>query len=232
MGEVDTPTGVMGIMIGITMGYFAFVPPWPFLPYVFLGVSWAAVMLYPAVRAQIERQQLLAIDIDMMERAYDQLRERSDNMGAKIKLARLIYNRGLGGHSIALVESALRGLPEHLFEEEHKQVDMWKRQLGSASRFRSLPCLECGIPNEPGLIHCKRCGAPYLIHHARGKFLGPQLTRRIVVCWGVAMLLGFGIPWSHHHLTGIKPLIAICGLITLSIFALVVVFVPRGKNKK
>lgn len=229
-GEVDGLTGFLGIATAALMGYFCFTPPHPILPPVLFGVAVVAVLFYPLIRSQMDRRAMIAIDIGQIERAYEQIRERPDNVGARLKLARLLYPRGLGGHCIAIAEQAVAGMPRDMFEEEFRQIDNWKSQLGNPTRFRSVPCLECGIPNEPGNIYCKKCKAPYLLHHAKGKFLGPNLARRAVAVLGVIVMLLVGIPWSMHHLTGIKPLIAIFGQVVLSGGVLYTVFLSRRKR--
>lgn len=231
-GDMDGATGFMGLIIAGLMGYFSFAPPYPWIPPVFFGIVCVITMFYPSYKNFLDKRALLKIDIEQMEKAYDQLKDRQDNIGARVKLARLLFPRGLGGHSIVMVEQALAIMPVGLFEEEQKQVDQWKRQLGNPKVYRAIPCLECGIPNEAGRIYCKRCNAPYLLDHAKGRFLGPNLARSFLAVCGVAVMVILGIPWSMHHITGVKQMIAIFGQVALCAGVLWTVFVPRGKSKK
>ncbi len=198
--EIDGMSGFLGICMGLALGYFTLKPPLPILSPVLFGVTWLTVLLYPVITSSLDKRALVAIDLDSLDKAYNALAQKPDNVGLKLKVARLVYSRGLLGHAIVLGEEALKGMPDQLFQDEHKMINAWKMAAGNPTEVRSLPCLECGYPNAAGRIHCEKCGSPFLLHHAKGKWLGPNLAKRVVACWAAGIALFLGVPMALSFL--------------------------------
>lgn len=221
MGEVDSVNGLLGIGMGIALGVLTLRPPTPMLsPWIF-GMTWLTVMLYPTIRASLDRRLLVGIDLESLEKTYKALNDKPGNIGLKLKVARLAYSRGLIGQAIALAEESLKGLPPQLFEDEHKMILKWRHGAGNPQHIRSLPCLECGFAVAAGHLHCSKCGAPVLLHHARGQWLGPNLARRLIAGWTSSMAVLIGAPMAATFLpSGWPALSAIGALILVSGFLL------------
>src|SRR5206468_11853284 len=141
-GEVEAPFGILGIGLGLGLGVLVINPPAgsEYLTPLIAVVVASSVALYIPLRSVIHRHELVAIDMDAIERAYQQLEERPNNVGARFKIAKLVYTRGLYGHAIKLADEALKNMPADFFTEEHKLVDGWKKQGHDTSSFRALPC--------------------------------------------------------------------------------------------
>lgn len=210
--DIDFLSGFLGMCVGFCLGYFTLRPPIPILSPVFFGVTWLTVLLYPAIKSSLDKRALVAIDLESLDRTYGALATKPDNVGLKLKVARLVYNRGLMGHAIVLAEDALKGMPDQLFQDELKMISGWRQAMGNPTQIRSLPCLECGYPNAAGRLHCERCGAPFLLHHAQGKWLGPNLAKRVVAAWTAAIALLVGIPVAMNVLQTWQAGIVIFGL--------------------
>ena len=220
--EIDTGFGIIAIIFGVGLGFLVFNPPAgnDFIsPLITLTVVGSVVLFVP-LRSIINQHELVAIDMDAIDRAYRQLEERPNNVGARFKIAKLIYARGLHGHAIKLADDALQNMPQDFFAEEHKMVESWKRAGHDAATFRALSCVECGASNPPGELYCKKCGAKFLLDQAKGKWIGKAMVRKLMAVW-VAMLGVFvGIPVSAVALPPIAAAVAICGLATLIIVTL------------
>ena len=232
--EIDTGFGIIAIIFGIGLGFLVFNPPAgnDFIsPLVTLTVV-ASVILFIPLRSLINRHELVAIDMDAIDRAYRQLEERPNNVGARFKIAKLIYQRGLHGHAIKLADDALQNMPQDFFAEEHKMVDMWKRAGHDADTFKALSCVECGAHNPPGELYCKGCGAKFLLDQAKGKWIGRAMVRKLMAVW-VAMLGVFvGIPVSAVALPPAFAAIAICGLAILVVVTLYSAFLGGRSPRK
>lgn len=220
--EIDTALGLMGIILGLGLGILVINPPAGseyVTPLIMVAVV-CSVALFVPLRNVINRHELVAIDMDAIDRAYRQLEERPNNVGAKFKIAKLIYARGLHGHAIKLADDALQNMPQDFFAEEHKMVDMWKRSGHDAASFRALPCVECGTSNPPGDLYCNKCGAKFLLDQAKGRWIGRAMVRKLMAGW-VAMLGVFvGIPISATALPPVAAALAISGLGTLVLVTL------------
>lgn len=225
-GDIEAGYGIVGIVIGLGLGVLAMSPPEgsEFMGPVAAGAVVVTVALFIPLRGAFGKRALAAIDADAIARAYDQLDERPNNVGAKFKIAKLIYARGLQGHAIKLAEEALKGMPPDFFGEEHKLVDMWKRQALPSSTFKDLPCVECGTNNPPGELYCSRCGSKFLLDQARGRWIGRAMARKLIAGWVALLGVFIGMPISAKSLPPAAALVAIVGLAVLIITTLYAAF--------
>ena len=216
-GDIDTAFGFIGILLGVGLGILVLNPPKgnEFIAPLIMFAVIISVALFVPMRNVISRHELVAIDMDAIERAYHQLEERPNNVGARFKIAKLAYSRGLHGHAIKVADEALKNMPPDFFGEEHKIVDSWKRQGHDAATFRALPCVECGMSNPPGELYCKRCGAKFLLDQAKGRWIGRAMIRKLMAGWVALLGICVGIPTSVAALPPAAALVAICGLCIL-----------------
>ncbi|MEA2552486.1 MAG: hypothetical protein QOJ65_662 [Fimbriimonadaceae bacterium] len=226
-GEIDAGYGIIGVFLGFGLGILAINPPEgsEFLTPVVMFAVVITVVLFVPLRSAINRHELVSIDMEAISRAYGQLEERPNNVGAKFKIAKLVYNRGLHGHAIKLADDALKGMPSDFFGEEHKLVDMWKRQGHDSASFRALPCVECGNSNPPGEIYCKKCGAKFLLDQAKGKWLGRAMVRKLMAGWVAMLGVSVGIPLCATALPPAAAMVAILGLAVLIVILLYSAFI-------
>ena len=225
-GEVDTAFGVVGIIVGLGLGVAVINPPAGseyLTPVIALAVA-SSVALYVPIRSAISRHELVSIDMDAIDRAYAQLEERPNNVGARFKIAKLVYGRGLHGHAIKVADDALKNMPEDFFGEEHKLVDQWKRQTHDTASFRALPCVECGTSNPPGELYCRKCGAKFLLDQAKGRWIGRAMVRKLMAVWVALMGVFVGIPLAFAALPTTPAIVAIIGLATLVLTTLYAAF--------
>jgi hypothetical protein len=225
--DVDVISGLAGVTLAIGIGLVAMIARDPRVPPLILIAEVVTLAAFPIVRAVLNRHALNAVDAEAIERAYEALSERPGNPGLTFRLAKAVYNRGLVAHAIALAETALQQMPRNLFEEEHGILRGWKRTKQAAEPPRPLPCLDCSTPNEPGLIHCKRCGSPFLLDYARGKWVGRSLARKLVAAWAALMVAIVGIPWASMSLPPAIALVATALLIAVAVGLLVIAFRPK-----
>lgn len=230
-GELDGLTGFVGIASAAVIAGTIFKPPIPVLSPLLCVVSYLTVLAYPSMKNLFNHAQLVQIELDILHNAYSGLQEKPDNVGLRLKVARLIYGRGLVGPAIVLAESTLKNLPVGPFDAEQKMLNDWKQQIGNVSTFRSLPCLECGFTNSAGEISCKKCGAPFLLHYAQGKWIGPDLGRRVISGWGALLLTIVGTPFAYSYLNGWQLITAFAAISMLAALLLVRALAPRKRRR-
>jgi hypothetical protein len=215
-GDMDFLTGMAGSVFGIALGVLTTKPPEPWMSPMFLLAVLAVMLIYPGIRAAIEARAHVAIDVEMLEKAYDSLAEKPGNFGARWKMAQVLFTRGLHGHAIAIAEDLLGGADQSVFYEEIKIVARWKDQSKHVIP-RPLPCLECGTLNAPGELYCSECHSKFLLDYAKGKWLGYRSLRRLIAVWiaGVSGLVG--IPTALASLTPQQCFVVIPLLMLVSI---------------
>ena len=216
-GEVDALGGIAGILIALVMGGMAWVSPEQ-APYLLIGAL-SIVILFPIARALKDKRELAQIDLHQLERAYEQLSLKPDNVGAKIKIAKTLYDRGAHEHAAAVVEKAIKGLPKQIYEEEHRLVKQWRRGLVS-NGSGELPCVVCNAKNKPGELFCYRCGAPFLLHYAKGHWVHPSVIRRLLVVWMAAMISIVGIPLTASKIPMPQSIPVVALLVCITSFML------------
>jgi hypothetical protein len=198
-GEIDVLAGMAGLLLGVGLGALAFISPDPNVaPYLCVGVS-SVVVLFPLAKTFKEKRELAMIDLEEIEIAYDQLADKPDNVGAKIKMAKTLHKRGAQVHAAALAEQAMKGLSPDIFQEEFRLIKNWKRSLG-AGQPNSLACLRCGAKNKLGDIYCYRCKAPVLLHFAKGHWVDPGLFKKLLTVWIAVVAAIVGIPVAGYTL--------------------------------
>ena len=228
-GDVDVLSALAGILVGLGLGGTALLAKEPYMAPLILIAVLVTMAAFPVVRSSLNKRALDQIDVDAIERAYEVLGQRPGNGPAIFKLARTIYNKGMAGHAVALAEVAIQQMPESIFPEENKILKTWRHYRASQGPATPLNCLDCGTPNEPGLTHCRRCGAPFLLRHARGAWVGKSLARKFVAAWVMIMVALVGIPFAAGALPPAASIPVIIGLMVLAILVLAATFRTGGE---
>jgi hypothetical protein len=227
-GDVDVLSALFGIFVGIGLGMTALLAKEPYMAPLILTAVILTMAAFPAVRASLNKRALDQIDMESIERAYAVLERTPTNAPAKFKLARTIYNKGMPGQALALAEEAISQMPEAVFPEENRILKSWRHYRLDASQLAPLSCLECGHTNQVGTTHCRQCRAPYLLHHARGAWVGRALAKKFIAAWTSIILALVGIPLAAGSLPPGASIPVILGLMALAVF---VIFATFGTKK-
>ena len=215
--EIDAMAGILGIALSFGIGAVAFISPDPAMAPSLLLVSISMLVLFPIGRTLREKRDMAMLDVEQVERAYEMLAKNPKDIGAKLKITKMLQRRGNVGNAVEVAEAALKGMPGVLINEEQRMIDMWKRN-GS---LHSLPvvCVNCLARNQGGSVFCYRCGAPIMLHFARGQWVHPTLLRRLLLGWMACVIPIIGIPVAATALPPAKSgpivvlLLSIAGLI-------------------
>jgi hypothetical protein len=228
-GEVDLILGIFGIAMAVLLGYIAINPPAPqYSVFAFVAVA-GTVVMFPFVRAAMNRRGLRALDVEDLERAYNAVRTRPDNVAAKFKIARMIYDMGYPGHALRIAENCIATMPQAFFLEEHRLVMRWRNTPTAPRAFDPLPCIECGQSNPPGNVNCSACGAPFLLDRIRGKLLPASLGKRLMAAWIVMVAALAGLPLIASF-GGLTAVLGIFLLLIISAVVLVIAFRTPDKG--
>ena len=222
-GEIDVIYGVIGCSLAVFLGYLAINPPSPaYSVIVFISVG-SMVLAFPFVRYSAHRRSLRGIDVQDVERAYAAVRARPDNVAAKFKIARLIYDMGYPGHALRIAENCMAQMPAAFFVEEQRIVMRWRKTPTPRKAFDPLPCIECGHPNPPGNVFCAACGAPFILDRLKGKILPSGMGRKIMAAWIVMVLVMAALP-IVGSLNGFLAFFGIMGLLGFAVAVLYFAF--------
>lgn len=193
-GDIDVITMIIGIGAAFALGYFTAQPPDPRLSVYLFSVSVGAIVAFPIVRSKVAKRALAAMEIEQAERAYDILRQSPDNIGARMKLARVLFVQGLIGHAVSLGETTLRGLPRGPFRDDIVEVERWRLQARDPRMFADFACLNCGTMNRVGEVYCRKCHARLMLDLLKGSWRQGGFGRKLIAAWILGILVFVGIP--------------------------------------
>lgn len=222
--EIDTLSGFCGIILACAVGFLAVNPPHPSLSPIFVLVAIVTIAVAPVARTAMNRAALQSIEVEAIERAYEMLSTKPDNFGAKIRLARALWTKGIRSHAIAIADGALKSAPESLFTEELRQVAHWKAASAKDPGVIRIRCVDCGIPNDPGGMFCSRCGAPFLLDYAQGKWMKSGVLKRVTAGWIAAVAALVAIPSVAVALPPVVSLIVVPLLVFVGAWMLYAAF--------
>ncbi len=222
-GDVDMILGFLGIGMAILLGYIAINPPAPLVSILAFVAVLGTVVMFPFVRIAMDKRSLKAMDVEDLERAYYALKLRPDNVAARFKIARLLYDMGYPGHALRIAESCIATMPQAFFFEEHRLIMRWRTTPTSPRAFDPLPCLDCNHANPPGDVNCASCGAPFLLDRAKGKVMPGSLGKRLMAAWIVMVAVLAGLPLIASF-GGLFAVLGIFCLLVLSVTVLMVAF--------
>jgi hypothetical protein len=193
-GEMDVLFGFIGIGVALILGTLAIRPPAPQYSIVTFAAVAGTVVMFPFLRRALNQRSLRSIDMEDLVRAHEMLRLRPDNVSAKFKIARLLYEMGYPGHALRIAENCIATMPQAFFLEEHRVVARWRVTPTHPSAFNPLPCIECGHPNQPGNVNCAACGSPFLLDRLRGKLLPSNLAKKLMMAWAIMVMTLVSLP--------------------------------------
>lgn len=222
-GDVDVLVGFLGISIAVGMGVLSFVSKSETLPIFLLFGSISLIVLVPIARKQRETRELAALEIDQLARAYENLAKEPGNVAAKLRIAKLLWNKGVHGSAIALADGVLQFVPKDVFAEELAMVKRWKA-IAPPVPPTPISCVSCGTENAPGELYCQKCGDQILLHYARGHWVHPELFHKLVLAWMAAMLSIVGIPLAGMYLSPNKSPVAVVLLLAVSGYLIFLIF--------
>jgi hypothetical protein len=194
VGDIDPLTGIVGIFVAIGLGYEAINPPVPEMAPLTVIAVLITVLMFPFARAAMDRRQLRGIDIEALERAYQALAVRPDNVISKFKIAKVLFDLGICGHALRIGETLVPDMPQRFFMEELRTVRKWQMMQIEARFFAPIGCAECQASNPPGNLFCQKCGAAFLLDFAKGRVVGKRLGKKLVATWIVLVSFLIGIP--------------------------------------
>ncbi len=222
-GEVDLILGLAGMGMAVLLGYIAINPPAPQVSIMAFIAVVGTIIMFPFVSSAMNKRSLKAMDVEDVERAYYALKLRPDNVAAKFKIARMLYDMGYPGHALRIAENCIAAMPQAFFFEEHRLIMRWRNTPTSPRAFDPLPCLDCRHSNPPGDVNCAACGAPFLLDRLKGKVLPSALGKRLMAAWIVMVAALAGLPLIAS-LGGLFAVLGIFILLVITVTVLIVAF--------
>lgn len=171
MDEVEPPIGWAALVVGIGLGLATSLAPSRELCWVPFSVAVITVVLAPGVMEAWRRYEMFRIDVEKADGIYERLRVNRGDVYAMTKLSEVLYERGVIHPAIALLDGALKGQPQELFQNEMKILGRWRRDLGSLPLRTEVACPRCGTINGAG-VFCQRCGGEFLLDLMRRRSVG------------------------------------------------------------
>ena len=219
-GDIDVLTGFGGIAVAVGLGYEAINPPVPQMAPLTVVAVFVTVIMFPFVRSAMDKKALRGIDIDALDKAYSSLSMRPDNVVSKLKIAKILWDLGVCGHAIRIVESQLPSMPQRFFAEDIRMLKRWHMMKLEAKFFAPIVCAECHTSNEGGLLFCRQCGAPFLLDFVKGKVVGTRLGKKLSATWISLIAVLIGIPAAK----AMPPIPSIIVIVGMMFFAITMVF--------
>lgn len=230
-GEIDPLFGLAGIVLAFMMGYWGVNPPSPVVPPLLLVCATATIILFPMAQFAMNKSQLKEIDVEAVERAYEVLAMRRDNTGAKLRLAKSLYNLGYVKHAIAIADASLRNEDRKVFREEFIQLESWRNraQSSKAPEIQPIVCVHCHLSNQGVALFCDRCGSNLLADYVRGKWLNPGLKSKVLLIWIVLVSGSVAAPALG---TSLPPAAAIAAIAALVLVIALFVWIGWRRSEK
>ena len=220
-GDIDPITGIAGVFVAIGLGYEAINPPVPQLAPLTVVAVFVTVLMFPFVRSAMDKRALRSVDIEALEKAYQALGVRPDNVIAKFRIAKLLFDLGICGHALRIGESLVPVMPQRFFSEELRTVRRWQSMQLEARFFSPVHCAECHTLNDAGMIFCQKCGSAFLLDFAKGRVVGKRLGKKLISTWISLVAVLIGIPAARALPPG--PCVAV--VTGMMIFSVGMVFI-------
>lgn len=205
-GDLDLIPGILGMFLLFGLFAIAILVPDQRMLGPVLVILVVGMAFFPFAETQLEKNEMEGIDSSRIDKAHRELSIRPDNLAARFELARALYDRGLGGHAIALSENTLNGLSQERdmmsnqsmrekFRAEDYELAKWKREVTNPKAFEPVKCPSCGHMNPPGVLACDRCKGPYLLELARVKGDSKAIYARLIFGFGLTAGLLVTCAW-------------------------------------
>lgn len=198
---------IPGICAIFAVGMLFFVvikPPHPVIPGVALAVVITLVAFFPYAVTMLDKAEMQGIDIEQLEKSYNALAVRPDNVAAAFQFSKGLYQNGFKAHAIAVATQALQNLPNQVdqvgnysvrdtFRNEEVMLRRWKEEAAQTVQgSQTVRCPSCGTMNEPGPILCSRCGEPYLLYVARQGDSRVGIMNKLLIAWAATAVFFVG----------------------------------------
>jgi len=219
-GDIDPITGILGVFFAFGLGYEAINPPVPAMAPLTVIAVLVTVVMFPFARTAMDRRQLRGIDIEALERSYQALSVRPDNVIAKFKIAKCLFDLGVCGHALRIAESLAPHMPQRFFTEELRTLRKWQMMQIEGRFFAPISCAECQTSNPPGNLFCEKCGSAFLLDFAKGKVVGKRLGKKLVSTWIALIAVLVGLPAAK----ALPPGPCIATVASMLIFAVTMVY--------
>lgn len=235
-GTITGGQGLAGLACCITAFAICIIAGSSLITGIVIIATISLVVTYPFASHKVAEIELSGFNIDLIDRAYQQLHERPDNIPAAFQLARSLYNFGFRGHAIAFSEQTFNNISTVVdpikqtslrshFRNEEYELKNWKLATQDQKFFRPLACPTCKRPNPPGTIVCQACQAPYLLEIARQRDPRPRAMGKLVLAWGlicliipIAAFIGFSVPGFLAPIGATLLAVSAIGLILWRLF--------------
>ncbi|MFN7172770.1 MAG: hypothetical protein ACK4P3_08330 [Fimbriimonadaceae bacterium] len=158
---------------------------------VLMGIT---VLSMPFIRSGYAKKQSDDLEVEQMQRAYQQLGPNRDNFGARWRIATTLYNNGYPGPALALATQTLDMVPASGFQDERATLKRWKQSVSSTELEQPLTCLACKAQNPAGELYCTKCGQPIMLLVVQTKLEQSGQFQRFAAIWLSALLLLVVIP--------------------------------------
>lgn len=197
--EVDVITGILCIAVGLVLGAYTMMSKDPVTRPYFVLAALSMLVLFPWVRSLLEKRSLANLEVEMLERAYENLGMHPTHLGAKLRIARALYARGLYRQAITLAEKSLENTPKRLAEEEFRMVREWRRDSPDFAPLKWMSCQSCHCNNAPTDFFCGHCARPLWISVAKHGAFSPETANTLLLIWIGGVFGLIGIPMAAAY---------------------------------
>lgn len=226
--EIDVVTGIICIALGLILGAYTMISKDPVTRPYFVVAALSMLILYPWFRNMLDKRELHALEVEMIERAYENLGKYPTHLGAKLRIAKGLYQRGHAREAITLAEKALEKTPKRLAEEEHRLLREWKRDTPPFAPLQGTSCPHCNRPNPATEFFCLNCARPLWIVAAKNAAFAPQTLNTLLLIWFAGVLGLIGIPVVSKYVSPELKVVALVGIL-IAVAAIVLFAVRRHR---
>lgn len=226
-GDLDPFTGTVAILLGPFLGFMTITTEEPWLRLLLFFTVLATVVLFPPVKALLNRRTVAQMDRERIGAAYDGAEKYPDNVIARLTIAQALIGHGLVAHSVAIGERVLQGASHAHYGEELRTLGTWRRLAKKLPPAGPVACPKCGRSNDPGELWCGHCRARIYLAFVGGDPAKASFARKLVALWIVAVAALVGIP---SLATTLPPALAIAAIVVLmALGSLVAIRAFRGE---
>lgn len=211
-GDLDPFTGTVAILMGPFLGLMTITTEEPTLRLLLFFTVLATVILFPPVKAVLDKRTVALMDRERMGTAYDNAEKYPDNAIARLTIARALIAHGHVAHSVAIAERVLAGATHSHYGEELRTLGTWRRLAKKLPPATPIRCPKCGRTNDPGELWCAHCQARVYVAYVGGDPSKAAFARKLVSLWIVAVAALVGIP---SLATSLPPALSIVAIIVL-----------------
>ncbi len=224
-GDLPLIPGIVGLGVILVLVLLSVKPIHPAVPMVVLIVTLTVMGLFPYASTQLEEAELRAIDTARLEKAYEAIVARPDNVPVLFEIARRLNDHGMKGHAVGIATQTLDALSRQVdevsnrslrdtFRVEEYEVKRWRREIAKEPALgRQIPCPHCGHRNGLELIVCANCGEAYVLTLARSLDVRKRFFGKLVLAAAAIAGLIVGASAIGLYLGGIAAVAAFVGAI-------------------